>query len=297
MRSDVPCCADGFAAQQEAFNPTEPTSEIQGFTFANNGTHSAFTACEDAFRIEIKHGTRLQDVDQILGAVMSQLNAAVPTFGKRIIKIGERDPDENSIAAYIVEEATAYFYAGEKGELLVNAQISELLAPGQEISGAQFEDFLQLAVAHELGHALQEKCDVFIYELTNDLKEIRANGFSEERSRGLTALIDASSTNYLRLALESWKQKPEYTDYEFASEIWADVFAQSRLRRFDTKKISTDNWESLALVVFAAAKLAVNLDGDLPAESNKEKLQKLEGRIHHLHHRKIPYPMHVDIRK
>lgn len=294
MSSDVPRCSDGFAAQQEAFNPTEPTSEIQGFTFANKGTHSVFAACEGSFRIEIKHGTRFQDVDQLLGAVMSQLNAAVPAFGERTIKIGEKDHDGNSIAAYIVEEKTAYFYAGEKGELLVNAQISELLAPGQEISGAQFEDFLQIAVAHEFGHALQEKYHDAITALAKDLKGIRDAGFSETPNPKLTALVNASSTDYLRRIQELWQHNAGCTDFEFAAEIWADVFAQSRLKRFDAKSAINADWLSLTLVVSAAASLAANLDEEPPSESNKEKLRNLEGRIHRLHHRKIPYPMHGD---
>ena len=53
MSSNATHGTDGFAEHQEAFNPTQPISEIQGVTFVNKGTHSVFTACENAFRIEI----------------------------------------------------------------------------------------------------------------------------------------------------------------------------------------------------------------------------------------------------
>lgn len=291
MAGDGHGSPNNFNPPQERFDPTEATFEMQGFTFINEGNQSVHKSCEDAFRIEIKHGTNRQNVEQLLGAVMSQLSIAVPTDGPRTLKIGWCDIENGAIAEYIHDDNSVNFYADETGELLVNSQISDLLAPGEEVTAAQFEEFLQIAVAHECSHALQGKYHGILQSLANDLEVIREAGKVAEPLPGIEALIGASSTEYLGRAYLLWqRQEPDFTDYHFAAEIWADVLAQSRLKRFDTKAAITPDWLSLTAVISAAASLADDMEGGSSPEDGKEKLEKLQGRIHQLHHRKVPYP-------
>jgi len=291
MPTGVCHSTDDFASPSDAFNPTKAAFEMQGGSFTNKGAYSVHKSCEDAFRIEIKHGTHSQDVEQLLGAIMSQLSIAVPTDGPRTLKIGWSDVESGAMAEYNPADKSVNFYADEVGRLLVNAQIAELLAPGDEVSNTQLAEFLQIAVAHECGHALQGNYHRILEALANDFEAIRKEGQGAERQPGIEALIEASSTEYLSRAYRLWQQQdPEFTNYHFAAEIWADVIAQSRLKRFDTKAAIVPDWVSLTSVISTAASIGGGFESGSSPENGKEKLEKLQGRLHQLHHEKLSYP-------
>lgn len=291
MSTGASSSSDDFASPKDAFNPTKAVFEMQGFSFTNEGAYSVHKSCEDAFRIEIKHGTHSQDVEQLLSAIMSQLNIALPTDGPRTLKIGWSDFESGAMAEYNPADKSVNFYAHESGRLLVNAQISELLAPGDEVSETQLAEFLQIAVAHECAHALQGTYHRILEALANDFEVIRKKGNVAERLPGIEALIAASSTEYLGRAYRLWQQQePDFTDYHFAAEIWADVIAQSRLKRFDTKAAIVPDWVSLTAVISTAASIGSDFGAVSSPENGKEKLEKLQGRIHQMHHQRQTYP-------
>jgi len=262
--------------------------DLQGFSFVNKAGHAVHESCDKLLSIQVKHGTWLAHTEQLLGAIMAQIDVVAPSDRAMTIKIGESDPEESAIAEYDSNDDSINFYAGKHGELLVNEQIAALLFPGEKPKDEGLNEFLQIAVAHECGHAFQKSLPVrrALGTLEVALRDMRASEPSCNNLRDY--LSRASSTKYLEGMCDLWQATPEYSDFEFACEIWADIFAQTRLKRFDGQ--AQGGLKPLQAMITLAEAMTVEPHAPKPPEEVKEHFESLQGHIQQIRHQKISFP-------
>lgn len=274
------------ALQSESplFNPASRQTEVQGFAFTIEGGHAVHISCENKLRIEIKNGIRQKDVEELLGAVMAQIDAVAVSF-PLTIRIGEQDLlGDDAMAAYFPHDRSINFYASKDGGLLVNSQIADRLQIDEPT--AKLGDFLQVALLHECSHALQQTdvYDALIRNLADDLKAFRTDGFPESSpmTESLETLSHASA--YLKDIRPFWgRPEAEYDDYAFASEIWADIASRVRMGFFNSQAAKTTPWPAFRAMLVVMEALPGNWKKQATHDGS-ERFALLQGRIQRAHH-------------